>query len=445
MYCGIVIDEDSNIYTVRNVTSTSAPYGSYDFTINKFTNSGDSIWARTYGTVNYDRINYVAYQNGRIALTGNVNLGGGNDGLIMILDTAGTIISSTLHGDTVKNEALQHVSNAANGEFLFSGTGRICKSTSVGYTGCTLDTIIFQSQSSLFHFGPGEPFKNHFAQITSVSGILYHNDSIVKTQYCWSPAPCAPKNTSLADTICDGNTYSFGGQTISVAGTYYDTLQTGNLCDSIVTLDLVVLDTSANVLNLSDCDSVVVNSQSYHSSGSYIQMLSNSVGCDSILTINVSITDHDTAVVLAGPKLTADSADSYQWINCSDSSNIAGETGQQFTPTITGNYAVILSSNGCADTSSCQNVIVTGLPKQFFPQAKLFPNPTAGLFTIELGAVADFDVQVYDIIGNLLSEKSFTNVRIAELQLSGPAGLKIVKITAKDLVQTYQILLEPQN
>ena len=47
----------------------------------------------------------------------------------------------------------------------------------------------------------------------------------------------------LADTICQGDTYLFGGKQLTLTGTYADSLLTLNQCDSVINLQLQVLDT----------------------------------------------------------------------------------------------------------------------------------------------------------------------------------------------------------
>jgi len=49
-----------------------------------------------------------------------------------------------------------------------------------------------------------------------------------------------PKNTTLAEVIPSGGSYNFGGQIITSAGIYVDSLQTTEGCDSIVTLELII-------------------------------------------------------------------------------------------------------------------------------------------------------------------------------------------------------------
>src|SRR5690606_23076935 len=46
-------------------------------------------------------------------------------------------------------------------------------------------------------------------------------------------------NVSISDAICEGDTFVFGSQLLTTAGTYTDTFQTADGCDSIVELTLI--------------------------------------------------------------------------------------------------------------------------------------------------------------------------------------------------------------
>lgn len=54
--------------------------------------------------------------------------------------------------------------------------------------------------------------------------------------------PCRDTTVHFADSICEGNTYEWGGRTLDHTGVYYDTLQrVGTTCDSVSVLHLFVL------------------------------------------------------------------------------------------------------------------------------------------------------------------------------------------------------------
>lgn len=67
-------------------------------------------------------------------------------------------------------------------------------------------------------------------------------------------------------------------------------------------------------------------------------------------------------ITAVGTVLTADlSGATYQWIDCSNNSPIAGATNQSFTATVNGNYAVEVSENGCSATSACESINFIGI------------------------------------------------------------------------------------
>lgn len=70
--------------------------------------------------------------------------------------------------------------------------------------------------------------------------------------------------------------------------------------------------------------------------------------------------------------LTADQNNAtYQWIDCdNNNSPISGETNQSYTPTVTGNYAVEVTVNGCTYVSECVLVDFTGVDELLNPTMK---------------------------------------------------------------------------
>lgn len=97
--------------------------------------------------------------------------------------------------------------------------------------------------------------------------------------------------TLIAAVICSGTEYTFGNQQLTVAGTYFDSLVTGSGCDSIVILDLLVYDNffSQNQVSICSNDSIFLQGAYQVTPGSYIDSLQTSNGCDSIVITNLSI------------------------------------------------------------------------------------------------------------------------------------------------------------
>lgn len=75
----------------------------------------------------------------------------------------------------------------------------------------------------------------------------------------------------------------------------------------------------------------------------------------------------------------------YQWVDCSNAfATIAGETNQTFSATENGEYAVIVTQNGCVDTSACVTLSDIGFTDNSLTEVSIFPNPTAGKVVIHI-------------------------------------------------------------
>ena len=85
----------------------------------------------------------------------------------------------------------------------------------------------------------------------------------------------------------------------------------------------------------------------------------------------------DYTVSVNGNTLSlAPSATNVQWINC-DSTNAAipGATSLSYTPTVTGNYAAVLTMNGCTDTTDCVPVVISSIDHPMAHTLSIYPNP----------------------------------------------------------------------
>lgn len=100
----------------------------------------------------------------------------------------------------------------------------------------------------------------------------------------------SPRDT-ISATICANATYNFGGDLLSVAGTYSDTLVAANGCDSIVTLNLSVLPITRDTISASICEgeTYVFGSQTLSVAGTYADTLVAANSCDSIVTLNLTV------------------------------------------------------------------------------------------------------------------------------------------------------------
>jgi len=136
----------------------------------------------------------------------------------------------------------------------------------------------------------------------------------------------------------------------------------------------------------STCNSYTWNMQTYTTSGTYTQVFQNTNSCDSLVTLSLTITTLDASVTISSNIYSANiSGGTYKWLDCGNNyAVIPGQTGQTFTPSLSGNYAVAITKNGCTDTSACQSVIISGIDQyNLNGNIVISPNPANSQFTVK--------------------------------------------------------------
>ncbi|MFK7809913.1 MAG: gliding motility-associated C-terminal domain-containing protein, partial [Saprospiraceae bacterium] len=95
------------------------------------------------------------------------------------------------------------------------------------------------------------------------------------------------------EAICEGESYLFNGDYYSTEGTYVASLLSEGGCDSLVTLELEIMPVYIQQVEAEICEGAVYQSgnSSYSAAGFYTQTYSTDFGCDSIININVSVLD----------------------------------------------------------------------------------------------------------------------------------------------------------
>lgn len=120
----------------------------------------------------------------------------------------------------------------------------------------------------------------------------YGCDSIVTLNLTVTPAP----TTTLNDTICLGASYTFGPHVFTTDQSgFVHNFPTAQGCDSLVTLNLTVLNIVPQPLNITEsgCDVVSFEGTDYTSSTIINDTLYSDFGCDSIYR-HIEITVHKT-------------------------------------------------------------------------------------------------------------------------------------------------------
>lgn len=178
-------------------------------------------------------------------------------------------------------------------------------------------------------------------------------------------------------------------------------------------------------------------------SGIYIVVGTDGNGCSDSDSVEVTVNAlPDTSVTQAGNTLTSTNNNAtYQWIDCTGGI-IPGATSQSFQPAANGSYAIILSENGCSDTSACYLVTSVGLnASQYELSPSVFPNPTKGVITIDLGAVyREISISLTDIRGRQIMSKGIGNVETFDLTIVGEPGMYFLQLSCDERFASIRLI-----
>jgi hypothetical protein len=197
--------------------------------------------------------------------------------------------------------------------------------------------------------------------------------------------------------------------------------------------------------SVTECDTYTVPSadETYTNSGIYTDTIPNAAGCDSVMTIDVTINTVDAGISISGVTLTADAVGAtYQWVICPSYMPIAGETDQDYTPTADGDFAVIVTENGCTDTSACMNVHGVGIEDIGREWSfDLYPNPNQGEFTVSFGEeLRDVRVEIINVSGKVIWKKTLAKAKSVPLELKAADGVYFVRVVTKELASTAKLI-----
>jgi hypothetical protein len=242
-------------------------------------------------------------------------------------------------------------------------------------------------------------------------------DSIVTTILTVNPT----YSINNPQTICEGDSYSIGGNTYTSGGTYQTPFQSINGCDSIINTILTVNTTYAVNNPQTICEGAFysIGTSTYTVSGTYIDTLQSMNGCDSIVSTILTISNPTLNTNVSIVDLTLSSLENnatYQWLDCNNNNiEINGVNGQSFTATSNGSYAVELTSLSCGviDTSLCfviDNVGIENLISNLGVQ--VYPNPTNSSFTIESKTNKIESIRIFDATGKLVFEQKLSQNKV---------------------------------
>ena len=265
--------------------------------------------------------------------------------------------------------------------------------SSLSITNCDSYTWV---QNSVIYLSSGI-YKDTITNSLGCDSIITLNLTIINSS-----------SSSLSITACYRFTWTQNSVNYLASGIYKDTIINSLGCDSIITLNLTINNSSSSILSITACNRFTwtQNSVNYLASGIYKDTIINSLGCDSIITLNLTINNSPTITVQPVNQTSTIGSNSqfqvtvtgsgltYQWqqndgagfINLSTFGQFSGTNTNTLTITnVTSNLqqygyrCVVTNGNSCKDTSSfgLLNISLTDIQEVDLNNlVSIFPNPT---------------------------------------------------------------------
>lgn len=254
--------------------------------------------------------------------------------------------------------------------------------------------------------------------------------------------------TNVEASVCPGESYDFYGTPITVAGSYVAHLSSSTGCDSIINLTLSILPNVLAQREASICagETYSFYGQNLGTAGVYTALAPSATGCDTLVTLTLAVNTVNNTVTLTDGTLTAQATGAtFQWFNCNGNVPVPGETGSSFTPTVTGQYSVVITQGNCTDISACQLVQVVGTHEPISDAAwSIQPNPATDRATILLQEPLSGQVrlEVYSLAGQLmLQQKVMSGATQIVLELGEmPAGLLLIRLADESGASTKRLV-----
>lgn len=252
-------------------------------------------------------------------------------------------------------------------------------------------------------------------------------------------------NQSTFDSIVESECVSYtapDGSVFSASGIYDVVIPNASGCDSLIHIDLTILQPTSSNITESACNSYTApDGTVYSANGTYMATIPNVSGCDSTITIALTIEQIDTTLSYANGVLSAaQSGVSYQWIDCSTMNPIAGATSQWFTPLSNGTYAVNLDGAICDLNSACFSVTDLGVDEFSQLNLVLFPNPVSDELNIVNNSKEELILELYDNTGKLLQTIVSSETNHTIKMQDKAAGIYQLKAKSKFAERTFKIV-----
>lgn len=162
------------------------------------------------------------------------------------------------------------------------------------------------------------------------------------------------------------------------------------------------------------------------------------------VSIAVTQTTLNLNTTVAGTTISsAQGTAQYQWINCgTGNSIISGATSQSFIAPANGSYAVIVTRNGCSDTTACVNISNLGIDDLNFEDVSVYPNPSNGKITVSFNKEVNLkSFVIRDVTGRMIREEKPQTTSGITFDISTEAqGVYFLNIEVGGATQSFKLI-----
>jgi len=377
------------------------------------------------------------------------------EGGSFFVNNSGTWIS--LQFPTITTTGWMHVATVANssGMFIYYD-GVLVASNSIGIT-----MGILNNTNSVMELGHDPRF----------TPSVRNNNAVYDNFRVWNVARSASEIADNYKTCLSGSETGLAQYTLmnEATGTALNSLQGDNgiitngianpwvlgsgVCDDACELEMsqtitvTVNNSTTGSQTFVECAgfSVTVGTNTYNATGIYTDVLTGSNGCDSTVTTDLTVEPAINVTVdnTLTPTLSANQTGAtYQWLDCNNGNAvIPSETGQTFTATVNGNYAVEITVGSCVDTSACENITGVGINETANHVVSIYPNPTNGMVNINFGGNnSTVNYSISSIEGKVVETgKTSTNNITVDLSTESK-GVYFIRINTESTSSVYKLV-----
>jgi hypothetical protein len=118
---------------------------------------------------------------------------------------------------------------------------------------------------------------------------------------------------------------------------------------------------------------------------------------------------------------------------------IPNVTQANFTPTVSGNYTVIVTWGNRTFISAPKNIVITSLAQKMATQVNIFPNPSEGAFTLSVKDLRNAKVKIINTLGSAVLEQ---NLETDQTRIALPKGMYFLQIRSNEGAVNKQVIVQ---